>query len=90
MWRQNVAQHDAPAITIPVYSNNQFRVYPALSHFLIVALAIRCSYNQTRTPVLLGMLYLEWEMDKIPASQETVGMDADFTILLLLTSFTGL
>jgi citrate/tricarballylate utilization protein len=37
-----------------------------------------------------GMLYLKWKMDKIPASQESVGMDVVFTTLLLLTSFTGL
>jgi citrate/tricarballylate utilization protein len=29
-------------------------------------------------------------MDKIPASQETTGMDVVFTTLLLLTSLTGL
>jgi citrate/tricarballylate utilization protein len=37
-----------------------------------------------------GMLYLKWKMDKIPASQKNMGMDVVFTLLLLLTSLTGL
>jgi citrate/tricarballylate utilization protein len=37
-----------------------------------------------------GMLYLKWKMDKMPASQKTMGMDVVFTTLLLLTSLTGL
>jgi citrate/tricarballylate utilization protein len=37
-----------------------------------------------------GMLYLKWKMDRMPASQETMGMDVVFTLLLMLTSITGL
>jgi citrate/tricarballylate utilization protein len=37
-----------------------------------------------------GLLYLKWKMDKIPAASEMVGMDVVFTMLLLLTSLTGL
>ena len=37
-----------------------------------------------------GLLYLKWQMDREPASQKTVGMDVVFTVLLLLTSLTGL
>jgi citrate/tricarballylate utilization protein len=37
-----------------------------------------------------GMLYLKKQMDRAPASSETIGMDVIFTILLFLTSLTGL
>jgi len=37
-----------------------------------------------------GMLYLKWKMDRIPASQEAMGMDVAFTLLLMFTSVTGL
>jgi citrate/tricarballylate utilization protein len=37
-----------------------------------------------------GMLYLKKQMDGEPASPATIGMDVVFTILLFLTSLTGL
>lgn len=37
-----------------------------------------------------GMLYLKKQMDRIPAATGTIGMEVVFTVLLLLTSLTGL
>jgi citrate/tricarballylate utilization protein len=37
-----------------------------------------------------GLLYLKQRMDRVPASPKTVGMDVVFSILLFLTSLTGL
>jgi citrate/tricarballylate utilization protein len=37
-----------------------------------------------------GLLYLKKRMDRVPASPKTVGMDVVFSILLFLTSLTGL
>jgi citrate/tricarballylate utilization protein len=37
-----------------------------------------------------GLLYLKRQMDREPASPQTLGMDVAFTILLLLTSLSGL
>lgn len=37
-----------------------------------------------------GLLFLKWKMDRIPAAQETMGMDMVFTLVLLFTSLSGL
>lgn len=37
-----------------------------------------------------GMLYLRLKMDRAPATPQAMGMDTGFTVLLLLTSLTGL
>ena len=37
-----------------------------------------------------GLLYLKWQMDRVPAAPETIGMDVAFTSLLFLTSLSGL
>jgi len=37
-----------------------------------------------------GLLYLKRQMDREPAAPETFGMDVAFTVLLFLTSLTGL
>ena len=37
-----------------------------------------------------GLLYLKRQMDRDPAAPETLGMDMVFTVLLFLTSLTGL
>jgi citrate/tricarballylate utilization protein len=37
-----------------------------------------------------GLLYLKRQMDREPAAEETFGLDVGFTVLLFLTSFTGL
>ena len=37
-----------------------------------------------------GLLYLKRQMDREPATPETLGMDVAFTVLLLLTSLSGL
>jgi len=37
-----------------------------------------------------GLLYLKRRMDREPAAPETIGMDVVFTVLLFLTSLTGL
>ena len=37
-----------------------------------------------------GLLYLKWRMDREPAAPEAMGMDVAFTVLLLLTSLSGL
>jgi len=37
-----------------------------------------------------GMLYLKRRMDRVPATPQTLGMDVSFTLLLFLTSLTGL
>ena len=37
-----------------------------------------------------GLLYLKGQMDRDPATPETLGMDVVFTALLLLTSLSGL
>lgn len=37
-----------------------------------------------------GMLYLKKKMDKVPAGGHSFGMDVSFTVLLLLTSLSGL
>jgi citrate/tricarballylate utilization protein len=37
-----------------------------------------------------GLLYLKRQMDRDPAASETLGMDMVFTVLLFLTSLTGL
>lgn len=37
-----------------------------------------------------GMLYLRTKMDKVPAGSGSFGMDVSFTVLLLLTSLSGL
>jgi citrate/tricarballylate utilization protein len=37
-----------------------------------------------------GLLYLKQQMDREPATPETLGMDVTFTVLLLLTSLSGL
>jgi citrate/tricarballylate utilization protein len=37
-----------------------------------------------------GLLYLKQQMDRDPATPETLGMDVAFTVLLLLTSLSGL
>jgi citrate/tricarballylate utilization protein len=37
-----------------------------------------------------GLLYLKRQMDREPATPETLGMDVAFTVLLLMTSLSGL
>ncbi|MGD8251668.1 MAG: hypothetical protein PVF20_05115, partial [Desulfobacterales bacterium] len=37
-----------------------------------------------------GLLYLKRRMDRAPAATDTIGMDVVFTVLLFMTSLTGL
>jgi citrate/tricarballylate utilization protein len=38
----------------------------------------------------VGLLYLKWKSDRVPADSTMLSMDVAFLVLLFLTSFTGL